>query len=165
MGLYTTDKDLEKLRAYFVGKTIASVDPPDADEAIAKFTMTDGSVFRLHATELGYWIEDAAGKNGYSSLNGLMTDYGHHIQNLMSKYNYDPPDAKIKVADNRLIVIAPDGKEFVGCLGKFSLQDTELVLQKKNWQKLGQAANIGDMWRMMFHKKDANGKVIRECKE
>src|SRR5271165_7683514 len=110
--MYSNDKPLKQLQSLLEGKTIQSIEPPNASEAICRFVLTDGTSFRLHATELGFWIEGKAGVKGYEDLDALMEDYGHHTYNLFPKYNFDLPDATVNLKDTTLEVIAPDGKVF-----------------------------------------------------
>jgi hypothetical protein len=54
---------LQELRSRLVGKTILAIDPPRICEGICKITLTDGSAFKLCATDLGYWVEEVRKRN------------------------------------------------------------------------------------------------------
>ena len=142
---------LKELKTRLEGKTILRIDPPNAGEAICKFVLTDGSAFRLHATDLGYWVEEAEGPNGYNSLNGLIIDYGHHMYNLLPKYDFDPPHAKITISSDDVIdFIAPDGKQFVICVKNLSDKEIAIISHPKGKKLLAEAAALGNYWRTAF---------------
>jgi hypothetical protein len=140
------NKEFKELQYLLEGKTIASIEPPNASEAIAKFVLTDGTAFRLHATDLGFWIEKTAGTKGYPSLDAMMTDYYHYIsgQNL-----YDP-DAVVNLNENNLEVMAPDGKLFTADITRFNEYDRRIATHPEGRKILAYGAPMGDMYLMYF---------------
>ena len=145
---------LAQLRSLMVGKKVMVVDPPGAGEAICKFVLDDGKAFRLHATELGFWIEETAGVNGYGSLNALITDYGHHMYNLLPQYDFDPPSATITVEAGLVEVKAPDGKSFIGDCVKFSDYEQLILGSPKGREILAKHMALGDYWMSAFRSTD-----------
>ena len=137
----------KELQSLLEGKTIAAIEPPNASEAIAKFVLTDGTAFRLHATDLGFWIEKTAGAKGYPSLDAMMTDYYHYIsgQNL-----YYDPDAVVNLNENNLEVMAPDGKVFTADITRFNEYDRRIAMHPEGRKILAYAAAMGDMYLMYF---------------
>lgn len=74
-----SDKSFQELKALFEGKRVIAVEPPNAEEPIAKFTLDDGIIFRLHATELGFWIEKTnAEGQPFPSLDAILLQYSHN---------------------------------------------------------------------------------------
>lgn len=161
-------KQIKELRSLLEGKTIQKIKDSKAPESICTFVMSDGSSFRLHATDLGFWIEETCNYNGrYSSLNALITDYGNHVMHLTNEYNrsinikydYNPPDgayylaldAKIIIDSDNCKFIAPDGKEFIGNLSKFSNYERKILLHSKGQKILAEWAVMGNYWTMMFN--------------
>lgn len=147
-----------KLKETFEGKTISAVLEPDVSECMCRFVFSDNSAIRLFANDLGYWIENtvAAPNDDYSSLNTLMTDYGHYTYDMISKYNFDLPDAIIAVNGNILEVMAPDYKIFRGDISKFSDKEKLIVSNKDAIKVLEKAAGEGDMWKYDFMSKNCN---------
>lgn len=103
---------LEELRFRLEGKTILKIEEPNAAESICKFILSDGSAFRLHATDLGFWMENTVGTQGYQSLNDLIIDYEHSVYYLTSTYPFGPPPAKLSIDGDKLVFTSPNGKLF-----------------------------------------------------
>jgi hypothetical protein len=145
------NKQFEKLKVLLEGKRILRIDPPgNATECICCFHMEDGSAFRLHATDLGYWMTEAKGFNGYQSLESLMIDYGYHMYDLMPSYHYDPPAPKISLLENNLEIESPDGKSFQIGLDKLSDRERLIMSTPKGMEHFGKASAMGEFWETMF---------------
>src|SRR5271165_621276 len=143
----------KELQSLLEGKTISAIEPPNASEAIAKFVLTDGTAFRLHATDLGFWIEKTAGTKGYPSLDAMMTDYYHHVSSLR-EYNGDFPDALVNLNGNILEVVSPDGKTFTADITKFKEYDRRIATHPEGRKILAYGAIMGDMYLMYFLEKN-----------
>jgi hypothetical protein len=149
---------LKQLQTLLEGKTISKIEEPGAAEAICKFVLSDGSAFRLHATELGFWIEETEGADGYyPSLHALAIDYGHHMHNHMPYYNYNPPDAEIEIKDDILsrghkIIAAISPKNKIFLIRSCDLSDTEnnILNNNKAIRVLKNSLCMGEMWRSQF---------------
>jgi hypothetical protein len=140
----------EDLKSRLEGKTVIKIEDPCMREVICKFVLSDGTAFRLHATDLGYWIEETEGVNGYSSLHSLLTDYGRHIYEA---YGYkESPDAKIVISGSVVEFSAPDGKVFMGDVSKFSEYEQKLLSDPRPIKVLEHCAACGDMWSIGFGK-------------
>jgi hypothetical protein len=167
---------LEKLRLLLEGKTILKVEKPNAPEAICKFVLSDGTAFRLHATDLGFWIEGSVHDDGvYNNLTDLLVDYSNHTRfieheknrEIEDHFNYDVPEGayyesppanifiNIDADQNyQCLFIAPDGKEFRGNIYSFSEYEKKLFLFSKGKGKeiLSEAAILGNAWTLLFSK-------------
>lgn len=71
------NNSITELKNLLEGKTVLKIEEPHRDEAICNFILSDGTAFRLHATDLGFWTE---GINGYQCLNDVMMDYAHEVK-------------------------------------------------------------------------------------
>jgi hypothetical protein len=119
------DKEYEELIAAFEGKTVKKVSPLGG-EYIALFEMTDGAKFRLGANDLGFWIEELAGKEGYKTLYDLSREYNNDlVDNKIDTFNNDGA-AIIELKDNWVNVLSPSGKIF--SINKDRLAPDELII-------------------------------------
>jgi len=146
------NKEFKELQSLLEGKTIAAIEPPNASEAICKFVLTDGTAFRLHATDLGFWIEKTAGIKGYPSLDAMMTDYYHHVSHTPD-YGSDL-DAIVNLNEDTLEVVSPDGKVFTADITKFKEYDRRIAMHPEGRKILSYAAIMGDMYLMYFLEKN-----------
>lgn len=145
------NKALEKLKQYLEGKTVISVDPPEASEAICKLTLSDGTAFRLHATDLGFWIEETSASNGkYHSLPALFLDFGHHQYNLEPKFEFDTPPPKVSVKGNTIEVVAADERLFEVEIGRLGEWEQEMCKHPKAPELLASAITLNEMWKIAF---------------
>jgi hypothetical protein len=115
--------------------------------------MCDGTVFRLHATDLGAWIEDTVTPGtSYSSLSQLFRDYGHHTSRVN---DYGPPrstsvtDLPEMPFSVEVLVTSPDGRDFKALILKESA-DGHLLLLDNVAKRLSEAAECGPFWRQAF---------------
>lgn len=156
-------ESFEKLKHLLEGKTISKIEPPEASEAICKFVMEDGSAFRLHATELGFWTEETIGIDNrfYKNLDQLIIDYDHYTYVLKPSYNYNLPAAKIVIThdvfssedvEEIINFIAPDNKSFSIKSKNLSKEELKIVRDPEGIKILSDAANMGVCWRMFFGK-------------
>lgn len=144
---------LDEIKKRMEGKTVLRVEAPQADEAICLFHMSDGTVFRLHATDLGAWIEDTVTPGAsYATLNLLFRDYAHHASRLN---DYGPPrstsvtDLPEMPFNFEVLVTAPDGRDFKALILKESA-DGHLLLLSNVAERISEAAEMGDFWRQAF---------------
>lgn len=149
MGLYNNDTPLKQLQTLLEGKTISKIEEPNASEAIAKFVMADGSAFRLHATDLGFWIEETRGANGYNSLDTLIRDYYHHAYRLGS---FAAEVYRLNSIDDVLVFRSSDNTLFSIDISKLSKKELIIVSDKRGLEILGEAVGMGDMWKTFFQK-------------
>jgi hypothetical protein len=148
----------DTLQSYFVGKTIQAVEPPDASACIARFILTDGTAFRLHATDLGYWIEDTAPKDGaYRSFNAAVIDYTHHMYSFKE---YDVPLPKVEITDGTIWITAPDERSFVIERKFLSEWEQKVANHPKGKELIVKAVAVGDYWRSIFFKENGCPKEI-----
>lgn len=142
----------EQLADLLVGKIITAISSPvAASECICQFTMADGSQFRLHATDLGAWIEKAPGTDGLSdSLDALIGEYSHYSYHIRTDFDFDP---HVFLKDDVLTITAMDGKEFKGKVSSFSAEDRMIVNHKKGPKLISKAAPMGGYWRSMLNHK------------
>lgn len=144
-------QNLEKLRSFLVGKTVQAVDPTTETESIFRISLTDGTCVRVHATDLGWWVEGTVVPGGaYLGLAGLFLDYGHHLYQLEAQFDFEVPDPKVMILGGSLVnVVAPDGREFWAT----AQNDWEKkLLTHPEW--LGHALRAGDMWKCAFRQSE-----------
>ena len=142
----------KQLKSLFEGKIVVAVEPPNAAEAIAKFVMSDGSAFRLHATDLGYWIEPtlADKSDTYKSLAMLFTDY---YQLECSGSSGQAWDVEPMILINKDIVrlMAPNnGNEYIINRSDMTEWENRVADHPKAMELFSFAASMGDCWRMAF---------------
>jgi len=138
------DKSFIQLKELLEGKTIKSVLPPDASEAICKFVLTNGKSFRLHATDLGFWIEGSSGDDGgYESLEDLLREYHHHEYDYLSEYGFDPPDCIITFDEKTVTFKSPKEKLFKMKYSSLSFEERELFKSDRGLKRLKFSANMG----------------------
>lgn len=159
------NNQLSKLRSLLEGKTILKIEEPGASEAIAKFIMMDGSAFRLHATELGFWMEETISSNAgfYPSLTGLAIDYGHYMYNLMPHYNFNPPPANSIIEDDAVIFLSPDDKRWRIKLSSLSETEKNIIKHIDACFELCNSLLLGDMWMIPFYAQNAQNGFPDNC--
>ena len=164
--MFNNDKSFNELKLRLEGKTIVSIDPPNAGDGICKFILSDGACFRLHATDIGFWIEETHCSNGrYRSFSAIFIDYSHYVYDLESQYylrshannspilgDYNVPSPKVYLTKNLLKIKAVDGKIFE--LERKYLNDYESMIcnHPKALNLLKQAACFGYSWTFVFSK-------------
>jgi hypothetical protein len=139
---------LDKLKCLLEGKTILQILPANkSTECICQFVLTDGSSFRLCATDLGFWVEETAGSDGiYRSLDSLFIDYSNHIHHTYGVYSL--VSAIIEIDNNTILVSAPDGNIFCGNIFLFPKEDQDLLKDTNKVKSMSEAAVFGNYWRM-----------------
>jgi hypothetical protein len=145
-------KFLDKLKTCFEGKTIVSVDPAEyCSEALAKFTFSDGTAYRLCATDLGCWIEESKPDNSkYSSFDSIFTDVGHYTYEIQPIFDFNVPLPKVEINDKTLIITTIDNKVFEADINKFTPWEQLVCNHAKGLKLISLAAEAGDMWRSVF---------------
>jgi hypothetical protein len=167
-----SNQNFKKLQELLEGKTILKIEDPNSGDAICKFVLSDGTAFRLHATELGFWTEEAPNNNGtYNSLTALLEDYSNYVYKIRGNYNskiwekyekidLDPKDDEwyklsepvIKIELDKYKFIYSDGKEFVGELNGLTDYEKLIFNNPKGLKLLATAAEMGNTWVLLFLK-------------
>jgi hypothetical protein len=114
--------------------------------------MSDGSVFRLHATDLGFWVEDTiAPEASYPSLDMLFREYEHHTYYMKEKTPTEVEIATFSTQDPDLevVITAPDGRVFKATVSKDS-EDGQLLSRSNVVDRLKEAADLGNVWKFAF---------------
>lgn len=136
------NKSFLELKSLLEGQCIKEILPPDADEAICKFVLFNGKSFRLHATDLGFWIEGTANSNGfYSSLIDLVHDYHNHERSYDDEYDWNPPDPIIHINTDTLSFTSAKEKEFKIHISSLTVK--EFSLCKSDFNKLNDFCHSG----------------------
>jgi hypothetical protein len=165
MGLYNDDKTFKQLQTLLEGKTISKIEKPGTDEGIAKFVMADGNAFRLCATELGFWIEETMGTNGYNSLDTLIMDYYNYAYICAYKLEaFYIPDAKVSCGGGVLTFRAPDETLFCINTNKLSKEELLITTSERGLELLGESASIGDLWKSFFRKQNNHLDIPEELR-
>ena len=154
---------LQQLRSLLEGKTIAKIEEPGVSEAIAKFVMTDGSAFRLHATELGFWIEGtiASPDSDYPSLTALAVDYCHHAYS--SNRDYDDTPATIVLENDRVAFFAPDDTAYSVKLTSLTATELNILHHQSSCKVLLDSLILGEAWTTLFLKRNATKDIPDNC--
>lgn len=149
--MFDQSKDFQQLKTLLEGKTILKIEEPHVAEAICKFVMADGTAFRLHATDLGYWIEETvSGAQGYQSLDALINDYYHHTYGTAWNSSGDvSPDFN---NDGKILTFsAPDGKHFDIAISRLTETETNIINNNKALYHLLDAFCLGGgIWMSQF---------------
>lgn len=140
--------EFEKLKYLLEGKTILRIDEPNAPEAICKFVLNDDTSFRLHATELGFWIEESAEGN-YPSLDILIKDISHH---MFFDLGWNSQITIAKMHDK--FIFSDKNKDFVIMENRLSDVEKKILNSDIGIDLLKEAIPTGDFWKMMFCSKN-----------
>ena len=144
-----------ELKNKMEGKVVIAVESSEICEVICKFVMSDGNAFRLHATDLGFWLEDTiVVGDKYNSFDMIFRDYHYHHYNLGHKYDYDVPNPKIVIKNNTLIIKAVDGKIFEADINLLSEWECNVITHPRGIELITVAATFGDMWKIIFKEED-----------
>lgn len=139
---------LDQLRSLLEGHKVVHVLPPHAPEAICKLVLDNGTAFRLHATDLGFWIEKTvvSPDTVYQDMNSLVHDFYHYTY----CFPYDDRTASATVADNLLTITARDGTQFRGDVSKFSDWEQLVLNDTQGLPLFQECLAMGDLWRLGF---------------
>lgn len=141
-----------ELKEKLEGKTVKLVEPIIDKECICRFVLTDGTSFRLYATDLGAWIEDDVNVDGitYNSLNSLIRAY---------EIKFDDSKPNI-LNDGEYLVISHGDKVFRVRLCYLSIHETTIINHKIGLGLLAEAIIQGDWWTGYFCNGIFRGKNI-----
>jgi hypothetical protein len=150
-----SQRALARLKERLEGKTVVSVEDSDASEVIAKFTMSDGTAFRLHATDLGYWVEDTVSGNGrYRSFEAIFLDVGRHQDGLQPQHDFRAPSPVAEIDGLVLRITTVDGRTFEGDMSKFTDWERLVCEHPRGPWLIAFASEQGVMWKTAFHSRD-----------
>lgn len=147
---------VQHLSQLLVNKNVVAVELTDVGEGdVALFVLSDGTRFRIHATDLGAWVEETEFTDGlYRSLNALIVDYHHHTYRLAPKYNFDLPKPKVTFCEEGILELeAPDGRIFRGKVSAFAEEDQRLVCHSSGSEILASVADSGNIWTSFLNHK------------
>lgn len=140
------DEAFELLKNNLEGKTIKRIDPSNAEAGICKFVLDDDTVFRLHANDLGYWIEDCIHEDGqYKSLTALINDiYNENISLFNKSKNF------VKINNNNDIYTFSTKSNKQYMIDFNCLKDFEKDIIKNKKKRLEEASELGQFWAAAF---------------
>jgi hypothetical protein len=142
-AVYLPIMTLEQLKQRFEGKTVVRVERAPLGESIAKFVMSDGKAFVLHATDLGCWCTDtpATPDGPYTTLDTLLEHYREIVARDVVLTD-DPPSAVVALLeDDRMVVRSPDGTQaFHMSRGDLSEYERKVVESEAGRKLLGESA-------------------------
>lgn len=140
--------EFDKLKSFLEGATIVKIEEPNAPEAICKFVLQDGTAFRLHATELFFWIEETSPEGKYSSLDVLIKDLSHH---MFFDLGFSDEDISIsKSRRNNKFIFSIRDKEFIIAEGDLSEVQKIILNSDIGINLLKEAIPTGDFWKINF---------------
>jgi len=149
---------VDELSKLLIGKKVAKVERAGVAESIALFTMEDGTKFRLHATDLGAWIEHLGTNDLLESLDLVIREYCHH-----SYYNKVRESAPTVTVENGVLTIVDnEGKKTKGKISAFSKEDQELANHPDGPTIISYVAPCGEFWTSILKSKDALSFVPKE---
>jgi hypothetical protein len=141
--------DLEAIRARLVGKTVTAVERAEANECICRIECSDGSTFRLHATDLGAWVEDTVRPGQkYEKLfgpGGLFVDYAHRFGHILPGVQTEGQD---------VIFVTPTGETMIADLSRLPPDEQALARHPLSGPYLADAASLGGMAFFAFREDD-----------
>lgn len=141
---------VDELSQLLIGKKVVKVERAGIAETIALFTMEDGTKFRLHATDLGAWIEHLGTNDLLGSLDLVIREYCHHSYH--NKVRESVPT--VTVENGVLIIVDNEGKTTKGKISSFSKEDQELANHPEGPNVIAHIAPCGDFWRPLLRAKD-----------
>lgn len=140
-----SDKSFQELKALFEGKRVIAVEPPNAEEAIAKFTLDDG-IFRLHATELGFWIEKTnAEGQPFPSLDAILLQYSHNQWACGGAV-----EPKVLITRDRMTLTTPDHPDLFVHIPSLAPWEQALCRLPEASSLFSDAALCGLFWHNVF---------------
>lgn len=149
---------IDELSKLLVGKKVEKVEKAGVAESIALFTMEDGTKFRLHATDLGAWVEHLGTSDLLVSLDLVIREYCNHSYH--NKVRESAPT--VTVENGILTIIDNEGKKTKGKISSFSKEDQELANHPEGPTIIAYIAPCGDFWRPLLRSKDKLNFVPKE---
>lgn len=135
--------DLKKL---LEGKTVLRVEEPLAPECICKITLTDGTAFRLFATDLGFWMQETVAEGGpYKSLSMLFMD----VNNFMYTQSTDGYETEVSVEGDTLKVLA-SGKTFEVSIPSLDEWGQKVCRHASRDQLIRSSCELGELYNIVF---------------
>jgi len=133
----------QKLKTLLEGKTVVSVSESNHPESLVEITTNSGS-FRIYANDLGAWVAELPGKEGYSDIGLMFEEY------LSSVYHEPQRTAEVTIQDNCLTLRNPSGAVTLKAnLDQVDPEDRKLLLSIDP-ELLPETVNCGSMWRCGF---------------
>jgi hypothetical protein len=143
--------DLEILNKHFAGKTIVRVERPsiDVSECIGQFVCTDGSVFRLHANDLGVWINGTPDELPDQTYD--YKDFDKFVEGLSQQIYQTRREVKIELIEGVVRVSTGEGSNFNINFSDLSEEIQKIIMHPKgNLMMLRGIMSLGKDWRMHF---------------
>lgn len=146
------NKQFLKLQDLMQGKTVISVESAIGEGGIATFKMSDGNVFRIHATDLGFWIEETANTSGeYTIFNNLLIDMYRHFYSLQFDNKYSTPNPSVVKLDDLLMFEFIDGKIFEFKYKYLSDFSKEILSLPEGIDIFADMVTLGDCCNLVFY--------------
>jgi hypothetical protein len=142
--------DIEMLNKHFAGKTIARVEYPsiNVSECVGQFVCTDGSVFRLHANDLGVWISGTVKGSpdrtyNYKDFDTFMEDVSQHTYFMDS-------EIQLELFEGVVRVNVEDGVKFHIDFTDLSEETQRIFKHPEGLGRMQNAISLGKGWRVLF---------------
>jgi hypothetical protein len=163
------NNNLKQLKEALEGKTVLEILPGEAVESICRFVLSNNKTYRLYATDLGFWIEETKGSNGYPSLKSLVQDY--------SAYTYNDPYVErdsngfyhktipfVSLNETLLNIIAPNGKTFSIEINKLSDSELKIIDDPVGCILFAKNIEMGEDWQYYIELDENCPKELKELK-
>jgi hypothetical protein len=114
----------------------------------AKFVFTDGSAYKLYATDLGYWIEKTMSHQDkyHEDFETLFGD--------IDSFTYDSDELpEVKIENNILYITVEKKNTFKANIEKLSAWEKLVCNHPMGMILISLAAYMGKMWKSVFSKK------------
>lgn len=139
---------IEDLQDRLVGKIISAIEPSNGLEALCKFVMSDGSSFRLHATDLGAWIEEDIKSDGfYPDINSL----AQAVHNYRYRLSTTIPSVSAEIVSDVIMIDVCNGELFRIKRSSKDEWENKILKHPDVCKFLPRALEFGDMWKTFFY--------------
>jgi hypothetical protein len=134
------------------GKVVWGVESSPADSALCRIITSDGKSFRIHATELGSWVEDDASVEGdYPSIAALSLAVGGHRERKSREAGLNElPPATAVLMNGTIHVDAGDGTLFSIKQTARDEWDRKVLSHPDVLKFIARVAMSSDMWMTWF---------------
>jgi hypothetical protein len=146
-------KYLNDLSHRITGKIVWAVEPPSPidTECLCRIITADGKSFRIHATDLGAWIEDDVDVDGlYPTLESVCIAVGAYRNAKLPEHGFTIGLPIVRVEGRTLIINAFDGSIFKLSLDRTDGWEKKVFSHQKILEIIPVITASGEYWRLWF---------------
>ena len=152
-----------ELKRLLEGQTVLQICKTNSPEGICEFHLSNGTAFKLFATELGYWTRITTVNDEYHNLNDLILDYAEYcddvgVSDLLQDISIDKKAKTLSIKTCH--------KSFTIKLSYLNNVEKNIINNKFALETLKQSIECGDMWKCFFSKthKFTHSKMPKNCR-